>query len=114
MDVNSITAICAVIIALASLAVTLMEARASREHDRQSVRPVLLIVRARRHGDTVTGLKVRNVGFGPAVVVSTTVKLDGDAIGSWDRETFARLVGANRPVPSFSSLYDGAVIPPGD
>lgn len=114
MDVNSITAICAVIIALASLMVTLMEARASREHDRQSVRPVLQIVRVRLYGDKRTGLKLRNVGLGPAVIMGTRVLLDGNLVGSWDRETFARLVGANKPVPRFSSLYDKAVIPPGD
>ncbi len=38
MDLNSITAICAVIIALASLVVTLMEARAGRGHNRQGER----------------------------------------------------------------------------
>ncbi len=114
MDVNSITAICAVIIALASLVVTLMEARASRKHNRQSVRPVLQIVRVRLHDDTRTGLKVRNVGLGPAVIVGTTVLLDGNPVGRWDRETFVHLVGANKPAPFFSSLYDKAVIPPGD
>jgi hypothetical protein len=114
VNVNSITAICAVIIALASLVVTLMEARAGREHNRHSVRPVLQVVRFRLHGDTRAGLKIRNVGLGPAVIVGTVVQLDGNAIGAWDRATFTRLIGTNRPVPFFGSLYDGAVIPQGD
>lgn len=114
MDVNSITAICAVIIALASLVVAVMESRASREYNRQSVRPVLQIIRSRLHGDLRAGLMLRNVGLGPAVIVGTTVILDGDRIGSWDRETFAHLVGTNKPVPSFSSLYERAVVPAGE
>jgi hypothetical protein len=112
MNVDSITAICAIIIALASLFVTIMEARISRDYSRQSVRPVLQLVRV--YGDRRTGLKIRNVGLGPAVIVSTAVRLDGNPVGSWDRETFTRLVGANKPVPALSSLYDKAVIPAGD
>lgn len=85
MDINSITAVCAVIIALASLVITLMEARAAREHNRQSVRPVLQIVRFRLHGDMRTGLKIRNVGLGPAVIVSTSVKLEKRSPAWWGR-----------------------------
>jgi hypothetical protein len=114
MDVDSITAVCAVIIALASLVVTIMEARASRDYNRRSVRPVLQLVRVKLHGDTRTGLKIRNVGLGPAVIVSTAVRLDGNPVGSWDRETLVRLAGLNKPVPSFGSLYDRTVIPAGD
>jgi hypothetical protein len=114
MDVNSITAISAVVIALASLVVTLIEARTSREHDRQSMRPALHINLIKMHGDLRTGLKVRNVGLGPAVIVSTAVWLDGKPIGSWNRDTFELLVGANRPVPSFGSLYNKSIIPAGD
>jgi hypothetical protein len=114
MNVNSVTAICAVVIALASLMVTLTEVRASRRHNRQSVRPVLQIVRTRLHNDKRTGLKIRNVGLGPAVIVGTKVRLDGHPIGGWDRETFTQLVRTNRHTPFFGSLYDGAVIPPGD
>lgn len=114
MNVDAITAICAVVIALASLVVTLMEARTSREHSRQSVRPVLQIVRTRLHTDKQTGLKIKNVGLGPAVIVGTRVKLDGHPIGGWNRDTFTQLVGVNKPTPFFSSLYDDAVIPSGD
>lgn len=113
LDVNSITAICAVIIALASLAVTLMEARSTREHDRQSVRPVLRIIRIKTHGDRRTGLKVENVGLGPAVILNTAVKLDGKPIGSWDRKAFDIMVGSNKSIPHFSALRDGDVIPAG-
>jgi hypothetical protein len=48
------------------------------------------------------------------VIVSTKVRLEGHPVGGWDRETFALLVGTNKPTSFFGSLYDDAVIPPGD
>lgn len=114
MDVSAITAICAIIIALASLAVSILEARATRKHDRQSVRPVLQIVRINSFGDSRTGLMLRNVGFGPAVIVDTAVSLDGRRVGRWDRDTFGVLIGSNRPIPRLSTLYNDAVVPAGD
>src|SRR5260370_4655131 len=114
MNVSSITAVCVILIALASLAVTIMEARMAREHNRQSVRPVLRIIRVKTHDDLRTGLKLRNVGLGPAVVVGTSVKLDGNLVGSWDRDTFDLLIASNKPMPKFSTLYNNMVIPAGD
>jgi hypothetical protein len=113
VDVNSITAVCAVVIALASLVATLIGAKTAREHDRQSVRPVLQIIRTKTHGDKRTGLKIVNVGLGPAVIVNTATELDGKPIGSWNRKAFDLLVGPNKPLPGFSALYDGTVIPAG-
>jgi hypothetical protein len=114
MNVGAITAVCAILIALASLAVAIMEARATREHNRQSVKPVLRTIRVKAHDDQRTGLKLRNVGLGPAVVVGTSVRLDGNLVGSWDRDTFDLLVASNRPIPKFSTLYNKAVIPAGE
>ena len=114
MDINSITAISAVVIAIIALAVSFMEARATREHNRQSMRPALQIDHVKTHGDLRTGLRVRNVGLGPAVIVNTEVWLDAKPVGRWDRETFELLIGANRPVPHFSSLYSKHIIPAGD
>jgi hypothetical protein len=113
MGVDSITAICAIIIALASLVVTVMEARTTREHNRQSVRPVLRIVRVKMHDDTRTGLKIENLGLGPAVILSTAIELDGKPIGAWNRKAFDLMVGTNKPLPNFSAIYDDAVIPAG-
>lgn len=113
MDVNSITAICAVIVAAASLVITVIEGRTQRIHNRQSVRPVLQIDRIMHDGNTRAGLKLRNVGLGPAVITSTSVTRNGRTIGPWSRDTFSSLVGKNKPVPSFSSLYVNSVIPAG-
>lgn len=111
MNVSSITAICAIVIALASLAVSIMEARLARRHDRQSVRPILRIIRVKQHDDLRVGLRLRNVGLGPAVIVDTIVTLDGNVIGKWDRDSFDLMIGSNKPTPKFSTLYDDAVIP---
>jgi hypothetical protein len=90
-----------------------MEARASREYNRQSVRPVLQIIRVKMHGDKRVGLKVINVGLGPAVICEAVAELDGKPIGIWDRKAFDLLVESNKPLPGFSVLYEGRVIPAG-
>ncbi len=46
MNPNTVTAICAILIAVASLGVSIFQARAMRQHNRQSVRPVLQLHRA--------------------------------------------------------------------
>lgn len=114
MNAGVITAICAIVIALASLAVSIVEARANRKHNRVSVRPVLQLIRVKMHGDLRVGLELTNVGLGPAMILDTDVTLDGIAIGKWDRNTFDLMLGSNKPPPNFSALYDGAVIPAGD
>lgn len=114
MSVDTITAVCAIVIAVASLAVSIIEARAARQHNRYSVKPVLQIIRVKTHEDLRAGLKLRNVGLGPAVIVHTKVTLDGQEVGSWDRDSFDRIVGSNKPMPKFSTLYNNAVIPAGE
>ena len=41
MNANTIVAVCAVVIAAAALVVSVSEARATRKHNRYSVRPIL-------------------------------------------------------------------------
>lgn len=47
MDAETVVAVCAVVIAVASLAVSFYEARAARQHNRHSVRPLLQLHRGR-------------------------------------------------------------------
>jgi len=114
MSVDAITAVCAIVIAVASLAVSIIEARATRKHNRYSVKPALRIIRVKTHEDLRAGLKLRNVGLGPAVIMRTTVTLDGRDVGSWDRDSFDLIVESNKPIPKFSTLYDNTVIPAGE
>ncbi|MFI0906070.1 hypothetical protein ACH4TE_21435 [Streptomyces sioyaensis] len=90
MDAETVVAVCAVVIAVASLAVSVYEARAARQHNRHSVRPLLQLHRGRDPRGAKRGIRLTNTGLGPAVIVSTTLTLDGEVIGAWNR------VGANR------------------
>lgn len=113
MNVGNISAVCAIIIAVLSLATSVREARATREHNRKSVRPALQLVRFKTHGDSWCGLLLTNAGLGPAVIVNTSVQLDGKAIGNWDREQFDLLAGSSKSIPNFRSLLNNAVVPAG-
>jgi len=113
MDVSNITAVSAIIIAVASLSVSVMEARAARRHNRQSVRPILQINRVKQHSDMRVGLRLRNVGFGPAIILNTKVTLDGTVIGAWDRDSLDLMVNSKGLHPKFSTLYKDEVIPSG-
>lgn len=112
MDANTITAVCATGIAVASLAVSVTEARASRRHNRQSVRP-LLQFEFERQSDEATGIRLANHGLGPAVVTGTRATLDGELLGTWEEPAVNRL-RANLPVrPRVMTLRDGKVVPAG-
>ncbi|WP_234319439.1 hypothetical protein [Streptomyces sp. NRRL S-237] len=84
MKAETIVAICAVVIAVASLGVSVWQAHLARQHNRHSVRPVLQLHRGIHHG-AHSGIRLINVGPGPAVIVSSSVSVDGEAIGSWDK-----------------------------
>jgi hypothetical protein len=114
VNVGNISAICAIIIAVLSLAISVLEARATREHNRKSVKPVLQLVRIKTHGNSWAGLWLTNAGLGPAVIVDTSVELDGKIVGKWNRETFGLLVNpSSSPIPHFRSLLNDAVVPAG-
>ncbi|WP_229909698.1 hypothetical protein [Streptomyces flavofungini] len=83
---EAVVALCAVVIAVASLVVSVYEARVARQHNRQSVRPLLQLHRTWQQGRRA-GILLTNVGLGPAVIVRTTVTVDGELIGSWDKAT---------------------------
>jgi hypothetical protein len=95
MSAETVVAICAVVIALASLGVSVWQAHVTRQHNRHSVRPVLQLHRGVHEGAR-SGIKLVNVGLGPAVVVSTRVTLDGEVVGSWDK-TSADVVRTGLP-----------------
>ncbi|MEV4657811.1 hypothetical protein [Micromonospora sp. NPDC049301] len=112
MDANTITAICATGIAVASLAVSVSQTRAVQEHNRRSIRPFLQFEYQRRtNGET--GLRLRNVGLGPAVVTGTTLTLDGEDLGSWEEPTVNKLRRSLRGRPRARTLRLGMAIPTG-
>jgi hypothetical protein len=85
MSASIVVAICATVIAVLSLTVTVYEAWATRRHDRISVRPFLEPRIGLRQGHTA-GLQLINSGLGPAVITKTVLTLDGSHLGSSARQ----------------------------
>ncbi|MEU7981578.1 hypothetical protein AB0B63_24000 [Micromonospora sp. NPDC049081] len=112
MDANSITAISATVIAIASLAVSITEARASRRHNFQSVRPLLSLDCLRTDGG-LTGIRIQNAGLGPAIIRKATLYLDSEEVGPWEKQAVDPLRGTFAVWPNFTSLRRGKPIPVG-
>ncbi|MFF4273562.1 hypothetical protein [Streptomyces sp. NPDC001536] len=84
MDSEIVVAACAVVIAVASFAVSVYEVRATRQHNRYSVRPILQLQRGMSVGQKA-GIRLINAGLGPAVVVGSTLTVDGEVVGEWNK-----------------------------
>ena len=110
MDADTVTAICATGIAVASLAVSISQTRAVQEHNRRSVRPFLQF-EFQRTADGETGVRLRNVGLGPAIVTATTVTLDGNLLGAWDELTVNEFRRSLPVRPRARTLRTGMAIP---
>jgi len=79
MDASTVVAICAVVIAVGSLVVSVSEAQATRNHYRRSVRP-LLQLDIPLHPGRRSGLQLINAGLGPAVITKTVLMVDGEEL----------------------------------
>ncbi|WP_234336831.1 hypothetical protein [Streptomyces xylophagus] len=108
MKSENVIALCAVLIALCSLTVSIYEARASRRHNRNSVRPILQLHRIWHHGSR-TGIRLSNCGLGPAIVTSSRVWVDGEAIGPWTSACANRLSDGLSIRPSYSTFNEQEV-----
>ncbi|PAZ14073.1 hypothetical protein CLM62_21755 [Streptomyces sp. SA15] len=84
MDGETVVAACAVVIAVASFTVSVYEVRATRQHNRHSVRPILQLQRRMSKGQKA-GIRLINAGLGPAVILSTSLTVDGEVIGVWNK-----------------------------
>lgn len=82
MNASVVVAICATVIAVLSLAVSVYEARATRRHNRISVRPFLEL-RVGLPQDRRAGLQLINAGLGPAAITRTVLTLDGESLGEF-------------------------------
>ena len=90
MNASTVIAISATVIAVASLVVSVYEARAARRHNRYAVRPLLGLTTAFPVGGTA-GLRLRNSGLGPAKITGTKVTLDGAPAGDLSRASVDKL-----------------------
>ena len=83
MDANTVIAICSVVIAVASLAVSAYVAWATRRHNRLSVQPVLGF-RTTYSADDISGLLLINSGLGPAMIIESKLTYDGVQFGPFN------------------------------
>ena len=83
MDASTVVAACATVIAVVSLVVSVSEARATRRHYLLSVRPLLELQTSFRRGDRA-GLRLMNVGLGPAVITKTLLTVDDQLLGAFN------------------------------
>lgn len=92
MNASVVVAVCATVIAVLSLAVSISEARATRRHNRISVRPFLALRISLPQGGTA-GLQLINAGLGPAAITRTILTLDGGSLGEYGEESVNVLRG---------------------
>lgn len=85
------------IIALCALALSIQQARASRRHERLSVRPYLTFDRIFKLEDGLIQLVLENKGQGPAFISSVVVSLDGKVRDS--TANIWHLIGAELELP---------------
>lgn len=107
MQADTVIAVSATVIALGSFWANFTEVRSTRSHNRQSVRPLLQIRRARSYEDQITGIKVINAGLGPAIVTKTVVQLDGEVIGQWNLQTYRHITAPLPMKPKVLTLFQG-------
>jgi hypothetical protein len=90
VNANTVIAVCAAVIAVASLAVSVYEARAARTHNRRSVQPLLGLTTTFPVGGTA-GLRLTNSGLGPAKITVTKLTLDGLPFGDFSGSSVDKL-----------------------
>jgi hypothetical protein len=90
VDANTVTAICGVVIAVASLGVSAYVARATREHNRLSVQPLLELTIAFPVG-AAAGLRLSNSGLGPAKITNSQLRVGAELFGDFSKPHVDRL-----------------------
>jgi hypothetical protein len=90
VDANTVIAICSVVIAVASLAVSAYVAWATRRHNRLSVQPVLGF-RTTYSAKGTSGLLLINSGLGPARIIESKLTYDGVQFGPFNESNVNKL-----------------------
>ena len=103
MNANTVIAICATVIAVASLVVSVSEARAARTHNRLSVQPLLELTTRFPVGG-MARLRLSNSGLGPAKIAGTKLVLEGARFGDWSRSSVDELRGKLSVRPHATTL----------
>ena len=105
MNASTVIAVCAAVIAGASLGVSLYEARATRTHNRRSVQPLLVLWGQFGPGAT-SGLGLTNSGLGPAKIIKSKLTIDGVEQGDLGKSTIDKLIDP-LSFPVATRTFDG-------
>ncbi len=108
MNANTIIAVCGVVIAVASLGVSAYVARATRHHNRLSVRPLPGLTTIFPVGGTA-GLRLTNSGLGPARIISSQLTVADEPPGDFSKSHVDALRDrlAVRLEIRYESIYGG-------
>jgi hypothetical protein len=109
LDPATVVAICATIIALASLVLTIVQVRATHDHNRKSVLPVLQMGTSFGVGEPA-GLALTNVGLGPARIVSSSVRVGSQDFGEFSKESIDKVRATLKQRPRASTFRNGAYL----
>jgi hypothetical protein len=99
MDTSLVVGVGATLVAFAALVISVHDTRFARVRNPHTMRPVLELS-ANFDPGRRSGLRLVNRGFGPAVVIATSLTLDDEPIGAFDESTVDRLrdrVTSDRP-----------------
>jgi hypothetical protein len=106
VNVNTVIAVCGVVIAVASLGVSAYVAWATWKHNRLSVRPLLGFRTTFPVGSTA-GLSLSNSGLGPARITSSQLTYRGERLGEFSKPHVDRLRANLDPRPHAVTLGSG-------
>jgi hypothetical protein len=110
MEADTVVAICATVIAVASLSVSVFAAWATMRHNRLSVQP-LLEVRPSFHPGRTAGIQLVNAGLGPAVITDSVLRLRGERLGPWNEATVNQVREMLSPLwPSAVTFSSGSIL----
>ena len=106
-----IMAVCAVLISLCAVSVSIYETSLMREHQRLSVWPRLEIMKS--YGNNRFVLNISNRGTGPALIQSVVVTVDGTPVDTW-QAMMKKLHLDGKPISFAQSQINRRVIRAGE
>jgi hypothetical protein len=81
---SDIVSVVALSVSVVALCISAFQVWETREHDRATVKPLLDFSYETDDYEPQVGLKVKNVGLGPALIRSVQVYVDRKPVAGWD------------------------------
>ena len=111
--VDRILSVCAIVTAVAAVAVSVYEAHIDRQHARISVCPYVSQNNSMPDIHGPFHRRVQNAGIGPALVRGFEVRVDGRPMQTWPQAIRALTAQPPPPGQTYGSVGDGTVLVPG-